>query len=524
MSSLDWQAPDFLANPSGDDYLASLTSFLDGPTKTPADFPTASVFSGGFGQPVAGEPSSPELTSDSASPSSSDGLHASATSNPAMPATRGRQSNASAEGGHMNSHDKRKNGAQGPAAIKDRRASGGKNTTHSHPAGVDGDVARSASPEDGDHDAKGGPKGKTSERRRAQNRQAQRNFRERKEKHLKDLEDRVVTLEQKTTEQETENEALKQLLQHLQSENERLKVFESAFSFSYAKDVSDSSAMPTSSTFKPPTPPTVQDELDDVSAAFKFDTNNAYNLPSHPASSVSGPSLFSSAPAFSLPPPSAGMPAFPAPRSGTSGVFSDSLFLNSLTAPVPTSAGGPSLSPATATTSSISNLATPPGTSDLFFSYRDPLADMALPQPTLSTFADLDALLGPSAPSTSLAEDPLSAFIKSPSPALPTGLSPAPTVSAESTAATTPSPTATGKGAMCPMAARGEKYEFDVEGLCSEYASLLLVAHWKARSRSSFSHRRMKLKATCQEAARQALKSAMAEDAKASRQAYPTQL
>ncbi|GAA5927419.1 hypothetical protein JCM1841_000466 [Sporobolomyces salmonicolor] len=501
MSSLDWQAPDFLANTSGDDYLASLASFLDGPTKDPADVQTASVFGGGFGQPVGGEPSSPELTSDSASPSSSDGLNASVASNTGMPATRGRQSNASTDG-QMNSHDKRKNGAQGPAAIKDRRASGGKNTIHSHPVGVDDDVARSASPEDGDHDAKGGTKGKTSERRRAQNRQAQRNFRERKEKHLKDLEDRVVTLEQKTTEQETENEALKQLLQHLQSENERLKVFESAFSFSYAKDVSDSSAMPTSSTFKPPTPPTVQDELDDVSAAFKFDTTNAYNLPSHPTSSLSSPSLFSSAPAFSLPPSSAGMPAFPAPRSGTSGVFSDSLFLNSLSGPVPAPAGGSPISPATATTSSISNLATPPGTTDLFFSYRDPLADMALPQPTLSTFADLDALLGPSAPSTSLAEDPLSAFIKSPSPALPAGLSPAPTVTADSTAATTPSPAATSKGAMCAMSARGEKYEFDVDGLCSE----------------------MKLKATCQEAARQALKSAMAEDAKASRQAYPTQL
>lgn len=34
----------------------------------------------------------------------------------------------------------------------------------------------------------------------------------------------------------------------------------------------------------------------------------------------------------------------------------------------------------------------------------------------------------------------------------------------------------------------------------------------------------MKLKATCQEAARQALKSAMAEDAAASRKAYPSQL
>lgn len=85
-------------------------------------------------------------------------------------------------------------------------------------------------------DGEGGSKGKTSERRRQQNRQAQRAFRERKEKvstnpgwlagyhdqladtryaaqHLKELEDRVFSLEQQSQDQTTENSALKQLLE-----------------------------------------------------------------------------------------------------------------------------------------------------------------------------------------------------------------------------------------------------------------------------------------------------------------------
>lgn len=138
------------------------------------------------------------------------------------------------------SHDKRKNGETSTIAIKDRRSSHGKSTAplphHSHPDGIDGEITRSelnsefsyrssrsladsylralltgASPED-DEDGKRGGK-KTSEKRKAQNRQAQRNFRERKEKHLKDLEDKVGALEQRANDTESENSALKQLLQ-----------------------------------------------------------------------------------------------------------------------------------------------------------------------------------------------------------------------------------------------------------------------------------------------------------------------
>lgn len=221
--------------------------------------------------------SSPELTSDSASPSSSDGNAVShgqyrqldsygtpssskggaAQSTGTPSATRGGRSSPTRQH-HADPKRKNGNGAQG--AIKDhRRTSDSGAGHHSHATGNDGVTARSActlrvtgfqpgrreltlgaslcageSP-DGSMDGKGEKGGKTSERRKAQNRQAQRNFRERKEKvrartleaacrrvltssmlslpqHLKDLEERVVTLEEQTKTQDAENAALKQLL------------------------------------------------------------------------------------------------------------------------------------------------------------------------------------------------------------------------------------------------------------------------------------------------------------------------
>ncbi|KIO23194.1 hypothetical protein M407DRAFT_78353, partial [Tulasnella calospora MUT 4182] len=60
-------------------------------------------------------------------------------------------------------------------------------------------------------------------KRKEQNRAAQRAFRERKEKHVRDLEDQVSALEQKSTAQATENENLRELLGRLQNENLMLK-------------------------------------------------------------------------------------------------------------------------------------------------------------------------------------------------------------------------------------------------------------------------------------------------------------
>jgi AP-1-like factor len=73
---------------------------------------------------------------------------------------------------------------------------------------------------------KPGRKPLTSEptsKRKAQNRAAQRAFRERKEKHLKDLENKVTELEQQSESATSENQALRQQIKSLTSELEAYK-------------------------------------------------------------------------------------------------------------------------------------------------------------------------------------------------------------------------------------------------------------------------------------------------------------
>ncbi|KAG6849801.1 hypothetical protein H0H93_005051 [Arthromyces matolae] len=70
-------------------------------------------------------------------------------------------------------------------------------------------------------------------KRKEQNRAAQRAFRERKEKHVRDLEDKVAALEAKNEEANTENENLRDLLSRLQQENMSLK--QSSFTFAVPK-------------------------------------------------------------------------------------------------------------------------------------------------------------------------------------------------------------------------------------------------------------------------------------------------
>ncbi|GAA5906911.1 bZIP transcription factor [Sporobolomyces salmoneus] len=550
MSGLDWQAPEFLSNPSssGDDYLASLSSFLDGQdSKYPPNLSLyGSSLSSGLGGASSLPPlshnsanaSSPELTSDSgASPASSDGVNNHGSNQQSTSSTRSGNVLETTTTARAVTHDKRKGGPQTTQAIKDRRsgnsARSSLNGHHSHPDGVEGEIKRSASPEEED-DGGGGKKSsggkKTSEKRKAQNRAAQRNFRERKEKHLKELEDKVGVLEQKSNDQEAENSALKQLLQQLKSENDRLKVFESAFSFSYDKDVNNSSTMPTSSTFesRPPLPATHSSSSNNSNHSpdnsFSFD-NSSFELPAPHSTDLYPPSTTSSAfPGFpitsSAPTTSAG---------GGPGAFPDNLFLNSLTVP-PTSTSftssadspiSPGTNASTSSTRSSSYLATPPHSvssslpplnatqTDLFASYRDPLADLSLPSAPLSTFNDFDQLFASTSGSTAL-EDSMAQFIKSPSP-LPSddslfnvGTNGHVNYSKEDIREKDGKKmvTVTG-GPDCPYGlVQGEKYEFDLDNLCSE----------------------MKLKATCQEAARQALASAMAEDAKISASAYPQQL
>ncbi|KAL4065776.1 hypothetical protein V8B97DRAFT_1108356 [Scleroderma yunnanense] len=82
-------------------------------------------------------------------------------------------------------------------------------------------------------------------KRKEQNRAAQRAFRERKEKHVKDLEDKLAALEAKNEEAQAENSNLRDLLTRLQQENITLK--QSQFTFAVPKTVHQQSPSTTSS-------------------------------------------------------------------------------------------------------------------------------------------------------------------------------------------------------------------------------------------------------------------------------------
>ncbi|KAG1725556.1 uncharacterized protein EDB91DRAFT_1167942 [Suillus paluster] len=79
-------------------------------------------------------------------------------------------------------------------------------------------------------------------KRKEQNRAAQRAFRERKEKHVKDLEDKVAALEEKNKEAQNENSNLRDLLARLQEENLALK--QAQFTFSTPKPIDHSHRRP----------------------------------------------------------------------------------------------------------------------------------------------------------------------------------------------------------------------------------------------------------------------------------------
>ncbi|KDQ54956.1 hypothetical protein JAAARDRAFT_60403 [Jaapia argillacea MUCL 33604] len=83
-------------------------------------------------------------------------------------------------------------------------------------------------------------------KRKEQNRAAQRAFRERKEKHVRDLEDKVAALEAKNAVAQSENENLRDLLTRLQSENMQLR--QASFTFN----------VPSPAASRPPPPVPVQ--------------------------------------------------------------------------------------------------------------------------------------------------------------------------------------------------------------------------------------------------------------------------
>ncbi|CAH1757294.1 10636_t:CDS:2 [Entrophospora sp. SA101] len=83
-------------------------------------------------------------------------------------------------------------------------------------------------------------------KRKAQNRAAQRAFRERKERYVQELEDKIKELESVSAKSNHENEQLKSLVQQLQAENFILK--QSNFTFDFTLNKGDESSDLTSTT------------------------------------------------------------------------------------------------------------------------------------------------------------------------------------------------------------------------------------------------------------------------------------
>lgn len=247
--------------------------------------------------------------------------------------------------------------------------------------------------------------------------------------------------------------------------------------------------MPQSSQFKPPTPPTAQDEVDDLAnfnGSFSFGPSPPASNSSYINSTSSAPSLFgslSNSPISSFPMANPSIPAGASPSG-----LDTTAFLKQFSVPSPASTSG---ADSIASTSSLSgpntSATTPPD--DLFSAYRDPTANFGAP--SLTSLNDLDSLfggMGATGPSPTGLDD-FSAFLNSPSPpvASAAGISP----SLASVAGVSP-------GADCPygmdkaafLKKTAGPFEFDLDNLCSD----------------------LKAKAVCQEAARAALAAAMAED------------
>ncbi|GAA97280.1 uncharacterized protein L969DRAFT_84287 [Mixia osmundae IAM 14324] len=181
-------------------------------------------------------------------------------------------------------------------ALKDRRSSTRAHSPprHTHDQG------------DSDGESPAHDKKSTSERRKEQNRQAQRNFRERRERQVKELEDKVAALEESKEGTATENQQLRDLVNNLREENERLKVYESAFTFSVPANAG-SAALGSSES---PLSRSVGDSASSISPSFDravttqpavapvFDLGSASSGSAGPSRSTSGdpqPDIFSSA-------------------------------------------------------------------------------------------------------------------------------------------------------------------------------------------------------------------------------------
>lgn len=110
-----------------------------------------------------------------------------------------------------------------PESVKHSASSDVANSQHTRPTSYDGDETQFADPTLGRSSSEEKESGPAQSRRKAQNRAAQRAFRERKEQHVRDLEDKVNSLEDASNTLQADNERLKRELARFTTENEILR-------------------------------------------------------------------------------------------------------------------------------------------------------------------------------------------------------------------------------------------------------------------------------------------------------------
>ncbi|KAJ5276721.1 hypothetical protein N7524_002874 [Penicillium chrysogenum] len=110
-----------------------------------------------------------------------------------------------------------------PESVKHSASSDAANNQYTRPTSFDGDEAQFADPTLGRSSSEEKESAPAQSKRKAQNRAAQRAFRERKEQHVRDLEDKVNNLEQASNTLQADNERLKRELARYTTENEILR-------------------------------------------------------------------------------------------------------------------------------------------------------------------------------------------------------------------------------------------------------------------------------------------------------------
>ncbi|KAF4760618.1 hypothetical protein HAV15_005595 [Penicillium sp. str.  len=110
-----------------------------------------------------------------------------------------------------------------PESVKHSASSDVTNSQHTRPTSYDGDETQFADPTLGRSSSEEKESAPAQSKRKAQNRAAQRAFRERKEQHVRDLEDKVNSLEDASNTLQADNERLKRELARFTTENEILR-------------------------------------------------------------------------------------------------------------------------------------------------------------------------------------------------------------------------------------------------------------------------------------------------------------